>query len=54
MSLADHIETNPHSRIVLNNISWQSDLWSNLLRKTAVTITLCFPAEEEIVSMREK
>ena len=29
-------------------------LWSNLLRETAVTITLYFPAEEESVCVREK
>ena len=34
MTFVNHIETNPHARIVSQYVSLNSGLWSNLLRKT--------------------
>ena len=54
MAFVNHTETNPHTRIVLKYVSLNSGLWSNLLRKTAITTTFYFPAEEESVCIRRK
>ena len=43
----NHIETNPHNRIVLECISLNSGLWSNLLRKPEIITTFHFPTEDE-------
>ena len=54
VAFAIHIESNPHIGIVLQYISWSSGLWSNLLRKTAITTTFYFPAEQESQCKRKK
>ena len=54
MAFVNHIDTNPHTRIVLYYISLNSGLWPNLPRKTAITITFYFPAEEKGVCIRNK
>ena len=54
MVFVNHIETNPLTRIVLQYISFNSGLWSNLLRKTAIKTTFYFPAEKESVCISKK
>ena len=48
MAFVNHIETNPHTRIVSYYISLNSGLWSNLLKKTTITATFYFTAEENV------
>ena len=52
-AFVNYIDNNPQTRIVLQYISLNSDLWPNLLRKTAITATFYLPGEE-IVCLREK
>ena len=52
--LLNHIETNPYTTIISEYISLNSGLWSNLLRKTAITTAFYFPADEESVCIRRK
>ena len=55
MAFGNHTETNPHTRIVLNNISLNSGLQSNLLRKIAIIRTsFYFPAEQESLCIQKK
>ena len=54
MAFLNHIETNPHIRIVLQYISLKSGLCSNLLRKKKIKTTFYFPEEEETVCIRRK
>ena len=50
----NRVETNLHTRIVLQHISLKSGVWSNLLKKTAVTTTFYFPVEDKSVCIRKK
>ena len=45
----NHVETNPDIRIVLKYTLLNIGLWSNLMRKTAITTNFYFPAEEKSV-----
>ena len=49
VAFVNHIETNPDTEMSLN-----SGLWSNLLRKTAITANFYFPAEKESACIRKK
>ena len=48
MTFVNHVETGTHTRIDLQYIQVNIDLWSNLPRKTAITTTFYFPAEETL------
>ena len=50
----NHVETNLHTRIVLQHISLKSGVWSDLLKKTVVTTTFYFPVEDDSVCIRKK
>ena len=54
MAFLNHIEVNLYTRAVQQYISLNSDLLSNLLRKTAIKTNLYFPAEEDSVCIRKK
>ena len=55
VTFASHIEISPSTKTVSNYISLNSDLRSNLLRKTAITANFYFPAEQqESVCIRKK
>ena len=55
VTFASHIEISPSAKTVSNYISLNSDLRSNLLRKTAITANFYFPAEQqESVWIRKK
>ena len=54
MVFVNHIETNPLTRIVLQYISFNSGLWSNLLRKTAIKTTFYFSADKASACIRKK
>ena len=47
VTFASHIEISPSTKTVSNYISLNSDLRSNLLRKTAITANFYFPAEQQ-------
>ena len=53
VAIVNHIETNPHTRIASWYIWLDSDLWSNLLRKSEMTATFYFPADEQSVCIRK-
>ena len=55
VTFANHIEINPSAKTVSNYISLNSDLRSNLLRKTGIIANFYFPAEQqESVCIRKK
>ena len=54
VGFANHIETNPHTKIALKYILLKTGLWSNLLRKTATKTTFFFSAGKINVCTRKK
>ena len=53
MAFVNHNEIHPHTRIVSQYRPLNGGLWSNLLKKTAITASFYFASEEESACLRK-